>query len=91
MSKIQPSRSELRTLKTRAQEGVRIAKQNLDSIAMIRDRLDRGTEGYKIASECYKAVYTTWEQQEAVVKKLADQQKVVGTYKSKKKSAQPPA
>ena len=83
MSKINPSRSELRTLKTRAQEGVRIAKQNLDSIAMIRDRLDRKTEGYRIANDCYKAVEATFQQQEAVVGKLAEQQRIAGTYKSK--------
>jgi vacuolar-type H+-ATPase subunit D/Vma8 len=80
MSKINPSRSELRTLKTKAQEGVRIAKQNLDKISMIRDCLDRSSEGYKTASECYKAVYTTYEQQEAVLAKLTEQARLAGHY-----------
>lgn len=84
MSKNNPSRSEIRTLKTKAKEGARIAKQNLDSIAMIRDKLNRQSEGYKVANECYKVVCTTLEQQQAVIKKLTEQQKTVGSYKSKK-------
>ncbi len=88
MTKINPSRSELRTLKTKAQEGLRIAEQNLNSIAMIRDALKRASKEYLIASKCYQAVYATWEQQLAVVDKLNKQQKVVGSYKSKKKKTE---
>lgn len=83
MSKANPSRSELRTLLTKAKEGLRIAKQNLDNIAAIRDGLDRKSEEYKVASKCYQVVYTTWEQQDSAVKNFKQKQAALGSRKKK--------
>lgn len=85
LSRKEPTRSELRTLKTRAQEGLRVAQQNLTSVGIIRDGLDRKSGEYRIAAKCYDAVKATFDQQDAIVKELEARQKVVGNYGKKNK------
>lgn len=82
------SRSELRTLLTKAKEGLRIAKQNLDSVALIRDNKPRQSPEYRTANECYVAVKATFDQQEAQVNNLKERQKVVGNYGKKSKKTE---
>ena len=79
------TRSELRTLKTKAAGELRIAKQCLETVEMQLHKLPLGSEGRAAMQTCYDQIKTTHDQCEAVVKNLNAESKVVGGYKSKKK------
>jgi hypothetical protein len=81
-----PSRSELRTLLTKAQEGLRIAKEVLSGIEVILTHQERGSLQYNVALFCYNAAKKVRDQQLATVDRLTQRRKVVGSYAKKKKS-----
>lgn len=91
MSADNPSRSELRTLLTKSQEGLRIAKEILSGIELILTHQERGSLQYNVALFCYNAAKKVRDQQLAAVDRLNQRRKVVGSYaKKKKKSNAPP-
>lgn len=82
------TRSELRTLKTKANEGLRIAKQVMDGIAMIRNPLAKNTTRRQVADQCFNVAENAYNQQLAVVNELQAEIQEVGTYSRDKKQKQ---
>jgi hypothetical protein len=80
-----PSRSELRTLLTKAHEGLRIAKEILGSIELILTHQERGSLQYNVALFCHNAARKVRDTQQQAVDKLKQQRKVVGSYTKKKR------
>jgi len=87
----QHTRSTIRTLITKAAEGMRIAKQNMDAIEMIRNSQKKGTLPWQVADQCLHVAKTTFEQQKAVFDKLSNERQEVGTYTRKKKARNGPS
>jgi hypothetical protein len=83
-----PSRSELRTLLTKAHEGLRVAKEILGGIELILNHQERGSLQYNVALFCHNAARKVRDQQQAVVDRLKQQRKIVGSYTKKKKTLQ---
>ncbi len=87
MSSDNPSRSELRTLLTKAQEGLRVAKEILGGIELILTHQERGSLQYNVALFCHNAAKKVRDQQLATLDRLKQRRKLVGSYTKKKKKA----
>lgn len=85
MSEETPTRSELRTLLTKTQEGLRVSKEILGGLEVILNHQERGSMQYNVALFCYNAARKVRDQQLAALDRLKKRRKVVGTYAKKKK------
>lgn len=83
-----PSRSELRTLLTKAHEGLRVAKEILGGIEVILNHQERGSLQYNVALFCHNAARKVRDQQQASLDRLNQHRKLVGSYTKKKKTTQ---
>ena len=88
MSSDNPSRSELRTMLTKAQEGLRVAKEILGSLEVILTHQERGSLQYNVALFCYNAARKVRDTQQATLDRLKQRRKVVGSYTKKGKTQQ---
>ena len=89
MSADNPTRSELRTMLIKAQEGLRVAKEILGGIEVILNHQQRGNVEYNVALFCFNAARKARDQQQATLDRLKQRRKVVGTYAKKKPSTSP--
>ena len=85
MSVENPSRSELRTMLTKAQEGLRVAKEILGGIEVILNHQERGSLQYNVALFCSNAARKARDQQLIAIDRLKQRRKVIGTYAKKRK------
>jgi hypothetical protein len=85
------TRSTLRTLITKASDARRIAEQNMQGIAMIRDRQKRGSTAYDVAQQCYNVAKATFDQQDTLLKQLQEERREVGGYDRKKPAGKGPS
>lgn len=83
------SRSTIRTLVTKASEAMRVAKQIMDNLEMIRNGERAGSEGRRVAEKCFQSGRTIYLQQKAVFDNLTSERKEVGNYKGGKKKKGP--
>jgi hypothetical protein len=70
---------------TKAQEGLRVAKEILGNLEVILTHQERGSLQYNVALFCYNAARKVRDTQQATLDRLKQRRKVVGSYTKKGK------